>query len=77
LEAVIRKDAEKRNVSPGFVTERFLAADASVKPGQLILDALSEIAAKDNRQEELFEAKRTIRKLEEQVEALHDVLSKK
>lgn len=74
---MIRRDAEKRNVSPEFVKQRFLAADASVEPTQLILEALSEIAAKDHRQEELFEAKRQIRKLEEQIEALHDALTKK
>ena len=77
LEAVIRRDAEKRGVSPEVVTRQFLAADASIRPGKLILDALSEIAAKDNRQEELFQAKSTIRKLEEQVEALNEALSQR
>jgi len=67
LNSELRKEADRVGEKVETVRDRFEAGDPSIHPAQIILDAVSDMAVNDKREEELRAARRRINELEDQV----------
>jgi hypothetical protein len=74
LHNVIRSQAEKRGISEEVMKRKFLSGDETVRPGEVIVSAVREMALRDKTGKELLEAERKIRKLEHEVTELREAL---
>jgi hypothetical protein len=70
----ILSEASKLDEDPRTLRKRFASADQSVRPAEIILNALRNMAANDAKSQELEKAQRKIRILESQVDELQQRL---
>lgn len=68
LEAVIRREADKRGVPPARFESQLAAGDKSTHPGELIALSLRELAIRDKQTMELIAASNKIRSLEAELD---------
>jgi hypothetical protein len=73
LESALLKEAKKRDVSVRSVRREFSVGDPAIRPAQIIVDSLREMALSDSK---LHEARREVSVLQAEVEGLRKELAK-
>jgi predicted nucleic acid-binding protein len=70
LEESLQREADSTGQKVDTVRQKFVSGDESVRPAQLIFEALKEMAVSDKREEELLLAKKKIAELEDEIKSM-------
>jgi hypothetical protein len=74
LESVLRQEADKQGISQEAAREKFLAADASIEPDEVIVAALERMALHTKAEDQLTRASWEIRRLKTELREAREAL---